>query len=243
MKERPIIMNAEMVRAILDETKTQTRRIIKPQPSCFENGMPLDATISTDKRIRREIICPYGISGDNLWVRETFTFESNLGADIYVYEYSPPFNDGRPVKWEENQDQGKYWWQPHYKATDPVPALTCHEDDCQQCEKDGHGSHWKPSIHMPRWASRIILEITDVRVERLNDISEEDAKKEGIKSRYINTDIKCCSTKIYPAFPDKDGGFHTAKEAFEALWESIYGEGSWNVNPWVWCISFRRINI
>ncbi|EEQ5216149.1 hypothetical protein GOP30_005486, partial [Escherichia coli] len=94
---------------------------------------------------------------------------------------------------------------------------------------------WRPSIHMPRWASRILLEITNVRVERLNDISECDARAEGVPP----------AGSLLPDHPGTfltpKGDFAMAKVAFQRLWESIYGEESWNANPWVWVIEFRRI--
>jgi hypothetical protein len=189
MKERPIIFSGDMVRVILDGRKTQTRRVIKPQPKIIHALYP-DASIETERIFRRgdqRIHCPYGIPGDRLWVRETFCHATLTGYDA-------------------RKDGGDYW----YRATD--------EGLC-----DGP---WKPSIFMPRWASRILLEITEVRVERVQDISEKDAGAEGA----WRTPAGCSHYSIEP--PE-----------FETLWDSINAKRgySWESNPWVWVISFRRI--
>lgn len=160
MKERPILFSAEMVRAILDGRKTQTRRVIKPQPiNALDRPPPCD--------------CPYGKIGDRLWVRET---QAKFHPAVYMADVAEDF-------------------YPSYL--------------------------WTPSIHMPRVASRITLEITAARVERLQDISEADAMAEGV------------SWKHNPALPT------TPVNAFAALWTSVGGD--WDANPWVWCIDFQRV--
>ena len=195
MKERPVIFNGEMVRAILDGRKTQTRRIAKADSSNHLLG------------------CPFGKVGDRLWVREAyqgplFNFDQ---METYLEDTS---KFERPEFCEYRADGGR---TPEYYDAD---------DNLR------HG--WKPSIHMPRWASRILLEITAVRVERLNDISQEDAKAEGVKP----------AGDMLPDYPDTfltpKGDFATAKVAFQRLWQSIYGEESWAANPWVWVIEFKR---
>lgn len=197
MKERPIIFNDAMVRAILDGRKTQTRRIVKPQP---EAGAQFSGWIVESSEAKREgcatwhvgpttvlakrrsyARCPFGQPGDRLWVRECFS-DTGLG--------------------------------PVYRAS--------------VSERHWLGK-WTRSIHMPRWASRITLEITAVRVERLQDISEADALAEG----------------AVRATPVDDGyvadEFGTYAAGFEALWQSIYGAESWQSNPWVWVVEFRRL--
>ncbi|MBJ2080619.1 hypothetical protein [Serratia ureilytica] len=204
MKERTVIFNGEMVRAILDGRKTQTRRVMKPQPEpCYRGGhwWPSNA-FKTMLHIEEQMqngqggwkglagdACPFGQVGDRLWVRETF---GDCGNRLV------------------------------YRAD----------------TKDGAASQvkrWVPSIHMPREDCRILLEITAVRVERLNDISEEDAKAEGVKP----------AGDMLPDYPDTfltpKGDFATAKVAFQRLWQSIYGAESWRANPWVWVIEFRRV--
>lgn len=223
MTERGMIFNAEMVRAILDGRKTQTRRIMKIQPDSPNLGL-LRITDSTKRadigkyhwaesnatgtHTRSALFaCPFGQPGDRIWVRETFSCMGNedahpVDANGNLCERE---NAQRIYRASATQKPGNYglWSSP-----DPDGF-------------DFEGS-WTPSIHMPRWASRITLEITDVRVERLNSISEEDALAEGVRA-----------TALSPA-----------KYVFGSLWQSIYGADnpqSWQANPWVWVIEFRRV--
>lgn len=140
---------------------------------------------------------------------------------------------------EGYEDDG--WLQPHYRATDAVPDLR-YEDVEQQNDPM---CRWRPSIFMPRWASRITLEITDVRVERLKDISDGDAMAEGIYTEltkedtahgdmWIGTRINGSKCVLMPGVPQ----LH-----YSDLWESINGAGSWNANPWVWVVEFKRIEV
>ncbi|QNO00940.1 RNA-binding protein [Serratia phage vB_SspM_BZS1] len=212
MKERPVIFNGEMVRAILDGRKTQTRRVMKDQPEvippedeCGVPGywIPCHAAKTMVRNEMMTIACPSGQVGDRLWVRETFA--------AFDADWKHP---GKPHDLKDGP-----WPNVVYPASvAKIPDGTC-----------------RPSIHMPRWASRITLEITAVRVERLNDISEEDAKSEGVKP----------AGDLLPDYPDTfltpKGDFATAKVAFQRLWQSIYGEESWSANPWVWVIEFRRV--
>ncbi|WP_444905342.1 hypothetical protein ACJJIU_22225 (plasmid) [Microbulbifer sp. CnH-101-E] len=225
MKERPILFNAEMVRAILDGRKTQTRRLIKPQPFNGANdeeiikqigGLPAGRSLyqeinSAWQSRFVDIDCPYGEPGDRLWVRETFGFEvRSLG--------------GTPHE------------QIVYRASKP-DAVRCY--DCDGMEQP---IKWKPSIHMPRWASRITLEITTVRVERIQDISEEDAKAEGL--RWHSLYREWGGVELHPdSRPNllQWRWYDNPIEAFKNLWESINGAGSWDQNPWVWVIEFRRV--
>lgn len=208
MKERGMIFNGEMVRAILGGRKTQTRRIVKPQPDLTKNsGFSWNGALygagSDDRETNRNfahIKCPHGKPGDRIWVRETWA-EAGAGApDLKLYRANYPAHV--PT---------------HYENVPPAEDV-----------------RWTPSIHMPRWASRILLEITDVRVERLNDISEEDARAEGI----IDGGCLNCGEPepCGCANPEPD-----ATDAFAYLWQSIYGQENWNANPWVWVIEFNRI--
>ena len=223
MKERPILFSGPMVKAILDERKTQTRRVVKQVPhwehcgkdimewglsDCYteEDGTHwLDIQTEVDDNSHKEIFCPYGQPGDRIWVRETWAQTDTRFEKV-------------PVA---------------YRATDDGRALL---DD-----------KWRPSIHMPRWASRITLEITGIRVERLQEISEEDAIAEGLSA--ITKDGKLIKYGI----TDRDGlpgnddyGWHwskfevDARFAYRKLWESINGPGSWDANPWVWVVEFKR---
>jgi hypothetical protein len=198
VKERPILMSAPMVRAILAGTKTQTRRVVKLQPPAVVQSIyrPFPAEPNNWQGYGFGSIhwygrCPYGVAGDRLWVRETW-------AVPHRYDHLGPSNiptKGVPV---------------HYAATE-----------------DRGGLRWRPSIHMCRFASRITLEITDVRVERLQEISEADAIAEGCVGGH-----GASKGYAYNATPH---------EHYRALWESINGPGSWDLNPWVWAISFRRV--
>ncbi len=216
MKERPVIFNGEMVRAILDGRKTQTRRLVPEwqRPKYYpENddephynwmavaqsdrrwgyGVFGETEEACAKELSTMAPCPFGNAGDRLWVRETFA--------AFDADWKHP---GKPHDLKDGP-----WPNVVYPASvAKIPDGTC-----------------RPSIHMPRWASRITLEITAVRVERLNDISEEDARAEGVApSQHIITPPEA----LY-------------RVGFLKLWQSIYGEESWRANPWVWVIEFRRV--
>ncbi len=250
MNEKPILFSGEMVKAILDGRKTQTRRVVKgiefvgskgtqddPESWGIEDKygdyytLPINGNTSKDFKIQ----CPYGEIGDQLWVRETFTIESNWNLESEEY-YPPPFKDGRPVRRETHPEYGSYWEQCHYRASDPAPELSY--DDMEE-----PGCRWKPSIHMPRWASRINLEITDIRVEQLQDISRDDAKAEGI-TEYLSE----FSSDQHTEAEDDEWRNRTTIENFHGLWNSINGKPradgvdiSWGANPWVWIPEFRII--
>ncbi|MCL0347981.1 morphogenetic protein [Klebsiella pneumoniae] len=212
MKERGMIFNYEMVRAILDGRKTQTRRIMKVQPvlngnfyevfgAAWSKGMKSIPAVPGHSLSTR---CPFGAVGDRIWVRETFcpVDDTQYGGEKWVdYRATPKFEASHPAGW-----------------------------DC--APNDAEALKWRPSIHMPRWASRILLEITDVRVERLNSISQEDAQAEGLEL-----------TGWRPTYSDPDSGGEvmTPYDNFAELWSSIYGDESWQANPWVWVIEFKRV--
>ncbi|KWV78069.1 hypothetical protein PFLL34_04594 [Pseudomonas fluorescens] len=222
IKERPILFSAPMVRAILEGRKTVTRRAVKIQPrskadiGSYGLGQPF---IRNPDVTKPNPECPYGRPGDRLWVRETFAIESNRWADD---PYSPPHKDGRPTQRYEDDK----WDQPHYKATDAEPELWY--DD-----RDSPGCRWKPSIHMPRWASRILLEITDVRVERLQDITPEQVTAEGVSTR----GEAMWGGQWWVDAPQQ--AIEDARKDFADLWTSTGGD--WNANPWVWVVEFKRV--
>ena len=228
-KERGMLFTAPMVRAILDSSKTQTRRVVKPIPQMVteSNIATWDGDAAALMRLFDQVGrgCPYGHSGDRLWVRETWQ-----GYRQTNYEYD---------EWEEMEspkDRHDNTYVPVYRA-----------DDKSYPEK------WLPAIHMPREFSRINLEITGVRVERLQDISEADAAAEGIAPNWIGSDLTGWDPNQHGYLPhdcDAEGDVPgvdiyddcwTAKRCFQRLWESINGAGSWAANPWVWVIEFRRI--
>ncbi|WP_431833572.1 hypothetical protein [Enterobacter hormaechei] len=206
MIERGMIFNSEMVRAILDGRKTQTRRIIK---DCTVGRDPISKFIQIGKKfigcypedvpeLIREC-CPYGVPGDRIWVRETWAEAGASAPDLKLYRANYPAHV--PT---------------HYENVPPAEDV-----------------RWTPSIHMPRWASRILLEITDVRVEQLKSISEEEARSEGVAQ------LREGFWKHYQ--PGWTQHQLSARGSFATLWESIYGFGEWDRNPWVWVIEFKRI--
>ncbi|HIG3590509.1 TPA: hypothetical protein ACYE2S_002565 [Klebsiella pneumoniae] len=210
MTERGMIFNGEMVLAILDGRKTQTRRPIKWKQTRFteigerEDGSKWPWSEDAEHACDFWHPCPFGAVGDRIWVRETFCTvdDTQYGGGKWVdYRATPKFEASHPAGW-----------------------------DC--APNDAEALKWRPSIHMPRWASRILLEITDVRVERLNAISQEDAQAEGMEL-----------TGWRPTYSDPDSGGEvlTPYDNFAQLWESIYGEESWKANPWVWVIEFKRV--
>lgn len=234
MKERGMIFNGEMVRAILDGRKTQIRRIMAPQPADdIERGIFPNPEVIGWKSSRRHKhgsttahFCHYGKPGDRIWVRETWGVVSHAFSD-----------DGLMIDWVPDRPATAIHEMPFGNGYYSGYAIYAADGDFTWGDDDGYEdgrSCWKPSIHMPRAASRILLEITDVRAERLNTISEEDARAEGI----IDGGCLNCGEPepCGCANPEPD-----ATDAFAYLWQSIYGQESWNANPWVWVIEFKRV--
>ncbi|HEJ2633769.1 TPA: hypothetical protein SL207_002125 [Pseudomonas aeruginosa] len=222
MKERPILFTGPMVRAILEGRKTVTRRVVKPQPDFLGSMVDPNTPFKTlDAGLHARITCPYGEPGDRLWVRETWhvgkPHDKTAPADILA----PLLAEGRGITvlytaggWQSVGPAGRE--EPIYPDDQPLPDWA------------GKG---RPSIHMPRWASRILLEITAVRVERLQDISEEQALAEGVRDAGERSfDVE--DSKHFAADP---------RESFASLWSSINGESSWDANPWVWVVEFKRV--
>jgi hypothetical protein len=228
MTERPILFSGPMVRAILEGTKTQTRRVMKPQPSWDAagggwyppNGTSQSAEMQPPRarhyanaaHVNRGLaidFSPYGQPGDRLWVLETWAPILICGNSCDVayaaHGQEPDANTARRV--------------------------TLTDEELEQAWRFLRHGKWCPSIHMPRWASRIALEVTEVHVQCLQEISEEDAEAEG------------CPGFSSAGHPAGDDGMSPEQE-FRVLWDSINGERpgcSWEDNPWVWCIAFRRL--
>ena len=213
VKERPILFSAPMVRAILAGTKTQTRRVVKtpkgivslyrPFPNDPQNVQGIDAD-GIIGWYAIPSVCPYGQPGDRLWVRETFA---------------------KRLDCQDGSDKAKHYVM--YRAdcageSGPTDPMNWHD----------YGDGWTPSIFMPRWASRITLELTAVRVERLQEIGEKDARAEGINDPLcveVSTLATGCATYSYAA-------------AYRMLWDKINGKRApWDSNPWVWAITFTRV--
>ncbi|MDE4610613.1 hypothetical protein PXW50_23805 [Klebsiella pneumoniae] len=230
MKERGMIFNGEMVRAILDGRKTQTRRPVKfpvhdKNLGCELAGNELAGELSAGNYLNSA----FGKPGDRIWVRETWGVVSHAFSD-----------DGLMIDWVPDRPATAIHEMPFGNGYYSGYAIYAADGDFTWGDDDGYEdgrSCWKPSIHMPRVASRILLEIIDVRVERLNAISEEDAMREG-----IDTDRLAESQDNYDCIADHNmTGRPTAKGYFSDLWQSIYGEESWKANPWVWVIEFKRV--
>ena len=218
MKERPILFSASMVRGLLAGTKTQTRRAVWPQPASDQQLRTVigssgfvyvmdNAPLLPYPKVRRvRWDCPYGQPGDRLWVRESWS-SSDYRLQRGPYLKPDEFNVA------EARELGHLIY-----AADGTPDF----------EGEQELIRWVPSIHMPRWASRITLEITSVRVERLQEISEADVQAEGWTRRpEVSTEPQVHK--------------EAARDWFMDRWESINGPGSWDANPWVWAIEFRRL--
>lgn len=257
MKDRPILFSAPMVRAIIEGRKTMTRRVVKPQPEKEVNVAEILAASEVPPFPERATfiehhpgitikaygtrVCPYGVPGDRLWVRETSIISPADFCDANGSTHVD--SNGRPRVVQ-------------YIASFP------------NTEAAGwYGLKKTPSIFMPRWASRITLEVTGVRVERLQDITEQDAVAEGVKPviREKSFTVVCRGGKTFevsslyergvPAVGESVSPFGevthvepiperiicTAREAFRTLWVKINGRESWDANPWVWVVEFRMV--
>lgn len=201
-RERPILFSAEMVRAILDGSKTQTRRVV-PRP-VVSDGV-LEGWRDRHGNLNAALRCPYGVTGDRLWVRETWAVES-------VLDYHSPS-----------------------QIECGVPVWHCADFD--RPNDNGVPLAWgktRPSIYMPRWASRITLEVESVRVERVQDISEADVLAEGYEKRPEGWTKACWASNLAKSHP---------QDAFAYSWNQLntkrgYG---WDKNPWVWVVEFKRL--
>ncbi len=228
MSEKPILFSAPMVRAILDGRKTMTRRVIRPQPTLTQEFPGRDSVWRWKNAQYSECIlcdvlptlCPYGVAGDTLWVRETWA--------EFIDEFTSP--DDHTILYRADNAA---MWQPISMRANFNPLN--HE----------HNPKWRPSIHMPRWASRITLKVLDVRVERVAVITEDDARAEGM--------YRLDPTRHSPhSIMDGDEGLcnATAVECFRWLWDRLNGNRkdkhgkrlpyAWDDNPWVWVVEFEK---
>jgi hypothetical protein len=235
-KERPMLFNGPMASAVLDGRKTVTRRAASARSfkeigygaqlgECHE--LPADGEVHPNSASCYADLCPYG----QLWGRESFW---------QAGEWTSSYPEGDCDKWNGSR-------RIHYRANGEPP----NEPNRHYPRGLRNGSYsaadpdriWRarPSIHMPRWASRILLEITDVRVERLQDISEGQAQAEGIVGVAFRPDDGWPICTGYMVGPDdgKTGLETTAAKAFAGLWKSTGGD--WDANPWVWVVEFKRV--
>lgn len=244
VKERPILFSGQMVLPVLAGLKTQTRRAIRVQPGavapkehsekpgCWITYMSNDKSDPGYQRLDNTIApirCPYGQTGDRLWVREAWKTGAKLdaldakgiAAKCLDAGYESPgapllyLADGGVRIWGDN-DKGDF----------------------------GDWGRYRHARFMPRWASRITLEVTEVRVQRLQDITEEDCIAEGARWQWEGLWWTPGGTALTD---ERNPTFHNSpkldgpRAAFGMLWESINGIGSWNENPWVWCLSFSKV--
>lgn len=238
-KERPILFSGPMVRAILEDRKTVTRRAVKIQPSTkgdigsYGLGQPF---IRHPDPTKRNPECPYGRPGDRLWVRESHAqvFEVDIPEERPVGPIGTSGSPGRP-DWKSRYV---------YRADGEMPNVQWHHVG------DSQPVRWTPSIHMPRTACRILLEITAVRVERLQEVTEEQARAEGMLSWTFEEcdgdprlDGQPCTTTNWHWEPQENecDGYGCAEYAFAGLWKAINGETAWDANPWVWVVEFKRV--
>ncbi|WP_312708644.1 hypothetical protein [Stenotrophomonas sp.] len=250
-RERPILFNGAMVRAILAGQKTQTRRAITPQPYidrgnfCWNGsnygqtttGVPLARSLASQIPSARtgRVLCPFGKIGDRLWVRESFRIGEDLGED---WEDGMDVGDRFPI-YQADGEHGSYSvvpqdWEP------PRNASEVHNSE-------GTAEHWRsfgpiPSIHMPRWACRLALEITDVRVERLQAMPEADWEAEG-----ISFCMEDPSTAAGHAFNEAEhyaiAGVSMRGTPEDHGMRAQFAEQGldWDSNPWVWVIEFKQV--
>ncbi len=239
MKERGMIFNGEMVRAIRDGRKTQTRRIMAPQPADdIERGIFPNPEVIGWKSSRRHKhgsttahFCHYGKPGDRIWVRETWGVVSHDFSD-----------DGLMIDWVPDRPATAIHEMPFGNGYYSGYAIYAADGEFTRGDDDGYEdgrSCWKPSIHMPRAASRILLEITNVRVERLNAISEEDAQREGVHTEVWDQTVVArnyAARDEFFQFWSEDMPHYVEmnqlyRSSFRSLWESIYGAENWLANP------------
>ncbi|WP_210526314.1 hypothetical protein [Rubellimicrobium arenae] len=207
MTDRPIIFSGPMVRALLAGTKTQTRRMLRPQPQWLEGGSGFSAgwdwgplSCWSNDADFAEAATPHVryLAGDRLWVRESWA--PNLGT-----------TRGNEYRADHGQSAGVYAW------------------DLASGDQAIRVDRWHPSIHMPRWASRLTLTVSAVRVQRLQEISEEDARAEGVPPQWLADEL---------GEDERGGKTLTAVTGFRDLWTSLHGASAWDANPWIVALTF-----
>lgn len=247
VKESPMLFSGPMVRALLEGRKTQTRRVVKPQPTKHPDPFRGDVGFTWPSSLAKSMVdvrdmrslSPYGVVGDRLWVKETHRVLSWDGVGDASLHYEADGAERRFVRvladdyddWCERQ--AKKWMRAgaeyvtHDEDGDEVDAGADDDgEDCWYQMPKGKQPPSTPSIFMPRWASRITLEVTGVRVERLQAISGADALAEGV-GRPLGTSLAYgCVTDAWN------------QREYSVLWEQINGAGSWAANPWVWVVEF-----
>jgi hypothetical protein len=240
VKERPILFSGPMVRALLDGSKTQTRRVVRKQFGSDAIPAEVPATSPEGWQVSGHsgrwwddvsgcdadsVICPFGVPGDHLWVRETH--------EVNRVGYEESWSGGRVhhagVKYQADDGRAEF----------PIDEALYRKLDATESRG------WTPSIHMPRWASRITLEVAGVRVERLQDISAADARAEGVEFQEHRIAGDVC--RSWKAYGSANGWYPEGKDSaprlsFRSLWDSLAtAESEWIANPWVWVVEFKRV--
>lgn len=215
MRERGIIFSGEMVKALLDGRKTQTRRLLKLPAGCELDGVTKVACgnevycHAPGEKVGQRILPWRYVPGERLWVRETWA----------------------PVERKEDNVDGI-----RFRADDAFVRIKNTRQAAERwvvAANNDHSGRWRSPLYMPRWASRITLQVDSVRVERLRDITEEDARAEGVETG-----------KMQPAVINGERGqvmIFDPRKAYAVLWDQLHGQGSFATNPWVWVVSFRRV--
>lgn len=218
MNELPILFSAPMVRAILEGRKTQTRRIVKPQHFREDHGEDASGQCISAGWYPDLRLCPFGKPGDRLWVREAFRFPQSLDHLSPSEIGEKALAAGYPKPWCPTQFEADGLRRTPQEWRDFVTPPQANE-----------AGRLRASMHMPRWASRITLEVTGVRVERVQDISGMNAVREGVS---------------IPAHIPQDGAdLDWARREYRRVWEQINGPDSWSDNPWVWVVKFKRVEV
>ncbi len=243
-KEKPILFNGAMVRAILSGAKTQTRRVVKSIPwrdRCNPNFSQAQAfryagefRIAGSEEMSTGFRCPFGQPGDRLWMRETWqqVHPIQIADDRYSQRGKAGIPGPPPVNYRTIYRADGEYPAIYSLGGEPWPYRSLEPFERNGMQAFVDEPRWTPSVHMPRWACRLVLEITDVRVERLQAISAEDALAEGAMewAREQKTPIR-----------DLDAG--DERIAFKALWSGTGPGGDWDSNPWVWVIKFKRVEV
>jgi hypothetical protein len=222
------LFSGPMARAILEGRKTQTRRVVKgtnvwgefihqviplatPGKFRLEGANSIDPLLFGHPKTFVDVLCPYGQPGDRLWVREGFAAIDTSGTLSQKLAYRADGESQFLATMKESNGRVTDYWTDHWVLNGERKRGGC----------------WKPSIHMPRWASRLTLEIVGIRVERLQDISEADAIAEGVDAVSIHDMPRQASWN--------------RRQDFSRIWEIINGPGSWGANPWVWVVEFKVV--
>ena len=246
--EHPILFSGEMVKAILDGRKTMTRRVVKPQPikldigAWFPSGHPGDSKNRTGLHYANEHhfrkgfpidFSPYGQLGDRLWVRETWKIASFMEGDPMLFQYRA---DGGEAEENDHYDELKYegWFERVcIQSTDYLEKIKWpnkNDDGIYSWDNGKSPLPWRPAIFMPRWASRINLEIVSVKVERVQEITWQEVIPEGIGASTVSRGVLSDN----PPNP---------RWKFIEVWNKINAKRGfgWDINPWVWVIEFKRV--